>query len=398
MIQLLPEEQNGVQLGEYLVGKPVGEGGFARVHLGWQMSTGRKAAIKVLHDGLPREYRLRFQDEAGFLGQLDHPGIVGVLGHGVTTWTPREYANLEAEDWFREFKRTTVKEYIAMEFLEGLSLEQVMGDHSVQPTVPKLITWFAQAVEALAEVHRLDLIHRDIKPSNLIVTPGDRIKLLDFGIARSQVEAQTIFTHLGKEAKTPAYAAPEQLRKDQAQRVGPRSDIYGLCATFYELFCGARLYGHDEVGVEQATSLKLAGEPPIPPRQKNSQVPWEVEVILLGGLQNDIELRPKSAQMLADDLGRIQRNQPIEYRRPSFPRRVVLWARRHKRPLQVAVAVALVTISASSAIAYRLVSAERGKNRGFQTAAEEAKTQAALSKKNEQTALRKHGSESTNRR
>jgi serine/threonine protein kinase/WD40 repeat protein len=374
MGRLLPEEQNGVQLGEYLVGKPVGEGGFARVHVGWQISTGRKAAIKILHDGLPREYRLRFQDEAGFLGHLDHPGIVGVLGHGVATWTPRDFADLAKEEWFQDFKRTTVKEYIALEFLEGPSLEQVIKETAApSPSETTLVAWFAQAAEALAEVHKLDMIHRDVKPSNLIVTPGGRVKLLDFGIARSQVEAQTIYTHLGKEAATPVYAAPEQLRKDQAERVGPRSDIYGLCATFYELFSRARLYDYDQVGVEQATSRKLAGEPPVPPRRKNPRVPWEVEILLLGGLHADIGLRPNSARELAEDLRRIQENQPIKYRRPPFSRQVVLWGRRHKRLLQVAAVATLAAVVASGSIAYRLVSIERGKNEGLQTAADESK-------------------------
>jgi serine/threonine protein kinase/WD40 repeat protein len=358
MTRLLPEEQKGVQLGEYLVGKPVGEGGFARVHVGWQMSTGRKTAIKILHDGLPRECRLRFQDEAAFLGELDHPGIVGVLGHGIATWIPREYTDLSREEWFQDFRRTTVKEFIALEFVEGRSIEQMLREPAGIPSdVAALVVWFTQAAEALAEVHSHDLIHRDVKPSNLIVTPEGRVKLLDFGIARSQVEAQTIYTHLGKEAATPVYAAPEQLRKDRADRVGPRSDIYGLCATFYELFCRSRLYDYDRIGVEQATSRKLGGEPLIRPRSMNRQVPWEIEVLLLGGLQSDIDLRPKSARDLADDLDRVRENRPIAFRRPSWARRGALSARRHKRPLQVFAATTLVALVASGVIAARLTTA-----------------------------------------
>jgi Protein kinase domain len=182
LMRLLPEEQNGVQLAEYLIGKPLGEGGFARVHVGWQLSTGRKTAIKILREGLPREYRLRFQDEAAILGQLDHPNIVSVLGQGVATWTPREYSDLAGQEWFREFKRTSIKEYIALEFVEGRTLDQVFKDASAPPPdLATVVDWFAQAADALAEVHRLELLHRDVKPSNLIVTPDNRVKLLDFG-------------------------------------------------------------------------------------------------------------------------------------------------------------------------------------------------------------------------
>ena len=352
MARLLPEEQRGVQLGEYLVGKPVGEGGFARVHTGWQLSTGRKVAIKILRDGLPREYRERFQDEASYLGRLDHPGIVGVLGQGIATWTPREHADLSKDEWFQDFKRSTIKEFIALEFIEGHSLEQIYSAPDESPEVDELIEWFAQAAEALAEVHSLEnLVHRDIKPSNLIVTPEGQLKLLDFGIARSQVEARTMYTHLGKDAATPVYAAPEQLRQDKVDQVGPMSDIYGLCATFYELFCQARLYDYDVVGVAEATNRKLNGVPPPPPRREGKKVPWEVKVLLLDGLQADPSLRPHSAKELAEDLRRVQRNEPIHHRRPPFARRVALWGRRHKRPLQVSSVVGLVVILISSAIA-----------------------------------------------
>jgi hypothetical protein len=144
MARLLPEEQRGVQLGEYLVGKPIGKGGFATVHVGWQMSTGRKAAVKILHDGIPREYRGRFQEEAGVLGEIDHPGVVGVLGHGVATWHPREYADLANQEWFEEFRRNPVKDYIALEFVEGESLDAVFcRPDEGAPDVAPLVDWFA---------------------------------------------------------------------------------------------------------------------------------------------------------------------------------------------------------------------------------------------------------------
>ena len=382
MARLLPEEQRGVQLGEYLVGKPVGEGGFARVHTGWQLSTGRKVAIKILRDGLPREYRERFQDEASYLARLDHPGIVGVLGQGVATWTPREHADLSKEEWFLDFKRSTIKEFIALEFLEGRSLEQMYADPAATPEVDELIEWFAQSAQALAEVHSLDdLVHRDIKPSNLIVSPEGQVKLLDFGIARSQVEARTMYTHLGKDAATPAYAAPEQLRQDRVDQVGPQSDIYGLSATFYEMFCKARLYDYDVVGVAEATNRKLNGVPPAPPRRDGRKIPWEVEVLLLDGLQSDPSLRPHSAKELGEDLRRVQLNEPIHHRRPPFTRRVALWSRRHKRPLQVSSAVGLIVILIATAIAGPLIMSERAKNKGLENAADVAKKGEAAEKR-----------------
>ncbi len=389
MARLLPEEQRGVQLGEYLVGKPVGEGGFATVHVGWQMSTGRKAAIKILRDGLPGEYRGRFQEEAGFLGEIDHPGVVGVLGHGVATWIPRDYADLSKEGWFEDFRRNPVKDYIALEFVEGESLDAVFKRPAAEaPDSEALVDWFAQAAEALAAVHALKLVHRDVKPHNLMATPGGVVKLLDFGIARSQDEAKTVYTHLGKDALTPPYAAPEQLLKTAGgeAEVGPAADLYGLCATFYELFAGSRLYDRDEVGEARAMASKLNGDPPTPPRRLNRQVPREVEVLLLAGLQKDVGLRPASMEALAADLRRVQADRPIEFQRPSYPRRAVLWGRRHRRPLQVAAAATLVVGLVSGVVANGLISAERGKNEGLQNAASQANAKAEASKRGETTA------------
>jgi len=85
--KLAPEEIKGVMMGDWLVGHPVGEGGFATVHVGRQLSTGRKVAIKILHDGMEPETVARFQQEASFLSRFRHPNIVDVFGFGQETWS-----------------------------------------------------------------------------------------------------------------------------------------------------------------------------------------------------------------------------------------------------------------------------------------------------------------------
>jgi hypothetical protein len=87
--RLAPEELKGVLLGDYLVGRPVGRGGYATVHLGTQLSTGRKVAVKILNDGMPEYSRARFQQEAVFLSRLNHPHVIGILGYGEDAWDGR---------------------------------------------------------------------------------------------------------------------------------------------------------------------------------------------------------------------------------------------------------------------------------------------------------------------
>src|SRR5205823_3680331 len=114
----------GVVLGDFLVGPPVARGGFAVVHVGRQLSTGRKVAIKLLHDGLDDDARLRFQQEAAFLSRLAHPSIVGVISHGEDAWSVPRLVDLTAEPWFAELARgAAIKTYIALEWIDGKTLE-----------------------------------------------------------------------------------------------------------------------------------------------------------------------------------------------------------------------------------------------------------------------------------
>lgn len=196
LARLAPEEVKGVLFGDYLLGRPIGEGGFAIVHIGRQLSIERKVAIKILRDGSDEEQRRRFQQEASFLGRLDNPCIVKVLGQGQETWRPPRHHLLANEEWYEQFANSSpIKSYIALEWVDGQTLDAVFErGASDRPDVRTLADWFAQATEALAIVHAEGLIHRDVKPRNLTVTPERRVKLMDFGIARSQSEVRTLYT------------------------------------------------------------------------------------------------------------------------------------------------------------------------------------------------------------
>jgi serine/threonine protein kinase/formylglycine-generating enzyme required for sulfatase activity len=355
LARLAPEEHRGVLLGDYLLGPPVGTGGFASVHVGRQLSTGRKVALKVLRDGMTEDEVRRFREEALHLSRLRHPHIVEVLDQREDTWTLPRQVSWSEEPWIQELKRSApVKTFTVMEWIDGETLEDVFqrpGEQ--QPSTETIVEWFAQAANALKAVHAAGLVHRDVKPQNLMITSEGQLKLVDFGIARNQGELKSLMTLVGQQLGTPAYMAPEQLSRSETDTmVGPAADIYGLCASFYELFTGTRLYQHDLTGEVAVQQKKLSGQPPDRPRRYRREIPWEIETLLLGGLNREITDRPKSTDDLEDDLRRVQRNEPIWYRRPSPLRRVQLCFRRNRTVASLtAVFLLLAALGTASYIA-----------------------------------------------
>ena len=352
LIKLSPENLKGVLLGDYLVGPPAGSGGYATVHVGTQLSTGRKVAVKILKDGMSEDARARFHQEAVFLSRLNHPHIVTILGHGEETWVaPRDPTlaqSLAQENWFQELARSApIKSYIAMEWIEGHTLEEVFqGQREPRPEMRELAEWLLQCTEALSVVHAANLIHRDVKPGNLMVTDQGVVKVMDFGIARTRGALRTVVTTHDRQLGTRAYMAPEQLgAKDPDVEVGPACDVYGLSATFYELLTGKRLFGHDRETVQNVETKKLTGTQPERPLAIVPSLPWELDTILLGGLEPGVSERYHSMEELGRDVRHYLRDEPIEYRRPSAWRRLRLWYRRSPALARLVAAVALLLLT-----------------------------------------------------
>src|SRR5512142_1767385 len=194
--------------GRYKVVRRLGSGGMANVYLAEDQELGRRVAIKILNDRHAHDEQFveRFRREAKNAAGLSHPNIVSIYDRG-------------------EFDGAY---YIAMEYLEGRTLKELIVRNGPTP-VPIAIDYARQILSAIAFAHRNGIVHRDIKPHNIVVGGDGRLKVTDFGIARSGASQMT---EAGSIVGTAQYLSPEQAR---GAPVDPRSDIYSLGVVLYEM-------------------------------------------------------------------------------------------------------------------------------------------------------------------
>jgi serine/threonine-protein kinase len=247
--------------GRYRVLDRVGSGGMADVYCAQDLQLGRKVALKILHRRFAedREFVERFRREASSAAGLQHQHVVSVYDRG-------------------EYDGTY---YIAMEYLEGRSLKQVVQeDGPLEPD--RAIDLTLQILRAARFAHRRGIIHRDLKPHNVIVDEEDRAKVTDFGIARA---GASDMTQTGSIMGTAQYLSPEQA---QGTPVSAASDIYSVGVILYELLTG-RVPFDGESAVTIA--LKHVNERPVPPSAYNGAVSPQLEAVVLRALEKDPAVR-----------------------------------------------------------------------------------------------------------
>jgi serine/threonine-protein kinase len=216
------------KLGKYRVLEEIGRGGMAVVYRARQESLDRIVAIKELdiaRTGSDPKALARFQLEAKAAASLDHPCIITI----------------------HDFWERSSKAYIAMEFVDGLELKEVLHFlGSVDPVTAARIG--IELCHALSYAHERGLIHRDIKPGNVMLSSLGQVKLADFGIVL--VTGSTDLTTTGQVIGTPSYMSPEQIRGEQ---LGPASDIFSLGVVMYEMVTGVKPFqGPSDVAVTHA--------------------------------------------------------------------------------------------------------------------------------------------------
>ena len=346
-------------VGDYELLEEVARGGMGVVYKARQKTLGRIVAVKMMLTGrLANEDDVkRFQIEAQAAASLQHPNIVPIHEVG-------QHEGLH---------------YFSMDFVEGRSLASVLRENVLPPkSAANIVRVIAEAIHY---AHQQGTLHRDLKPSNILMqglgTRGWGLgntnnavasslapspqpltpKITDFGLAM-RVEGDSGLTQTGQIVGTPSYMPPEQAQGKRSL-IGPGSDVYSLGAILYECLTGRAPFRADSVmkTIEQVIHREAAS-----PRLLNPGVARDLETICLKCLEKEPHRRYGTAQLLADDLGRFLRDEPIVARPTTLWERGVKWVRRHPT------AAALVFVSAVAMLALVGVGVGRHYNARLETA------------------------------
>jgi serine/threonine protein kinase len=297
------------RLGSYDLLSELGRGAMGVVYRAFSLQLCRPCAVKVMIPGerMSAHDIQRFQNEAMLAARLQHPHIVSVFDAG------------EDQGWF----------YIVMELVDGKPLTAMIEDGSPEAMMRGIRT-IAEAARALHYAHGKGIVHRDIKPDNILVDADGHPHVTDFGIAKN-IDADARMTMRGALVGTPIYMSPEQANGEVAA-IGPRSDVYSLGVTLYEMCTGEAPFESDNV--YDIIARILNDEPPSPRdvarRRRNRDLSLDLETICLKAIEKDAGRRYQTAQALAEDIEAYLEDRPISARPISTAERFQKLVRRNR--------------------------------------------------------------------
>ena len=256
----------------YEILEVIGTGGMAVVYKARCNRLNRLVAIKVLKRELSQdeEFRRRFCTESHAVAMLSHPNIVAVY----------------------DVSHNDNVEYIVMELVDGITLKQYIERKGVVAW-KEVVHFTKQISKALAHAHERGIIHRDIKPQNIMLLRDGTIKVGDFGIAALENE---VYENNGEAIGSIHYIAPEQARGECPDA---RSDIYSLGVMMYEMLTGVLPFTGNTLG---EIAVQHMNAKPVPPHEKNPEIPLELERITLKAMSAELSERYQSANELLSDL------------------------------------------------------------------------------------------------
>ena len=264
----------GDQLDDYHLESLVASGGMASIFRATNLRDSSVAAIKVPHPEAECDpiYHERFRREIEIGARLQHPGIRKIFPLADPS-----------------------RLYMAMEWLDGRLLRQVLGEEGRFP-IERAVAIAMQILTALDYMHSNGVVHRDLKPENIMLGADDRITIIDFGIASCAGSRRLTFGKLSQVMGSPDYISPEQVKN---RRGDARSDLYAVGVILYEMLTGETpFHGANPFAVMNARLVAS----PRPPREINPEISPGLQAIVLRALERNPNHRYASAQEFAQDL------------------------------------------------------------------------------------------------